>query len=193
MQSADDQLSAGLTKHGATLAPFVVAGQTYKPADVITTLQTRKNTATNVATTRSSWRAAVAADRNERAQTAPLIAGVKQSLQVTYAGSVDTLADFGLEPRKKAVVSPETRVASAAKAKATRTARRTMGSVQKKAVKGDVANVTVTPLISPPPQPAATSSPSPAATSSPSPAATSSPSPTATSSSATTTGAAAHS
>jgi hypothetical protein len=45
---------------------------------------------------------------------------------------VDALATFGLTPRKPRVVSPEARVAAAAKAKATRAARHTMGKKQKK-------------------------------------------------------------
>jgi hypothetical protein len=47
-------------------------------------------------------------------------------------------------------VTPEQKVAAAAKLKATRAARHTAGSVQKKAVKGDVTGVIVTPVTSAP-------------------------------------------
>ena len=63
-----------------------------------------------------------------------------------FAGLFDTLADFGLSPRKVAVVSPEARVAAVAKTKATRAARHTMGAKQKKAIQGDVTGVLITPI-----------------------------------------------
>jgi hypothetical protein len=50
---------------------------------------------------------------------------------VALAGSIDGLADFGLTPRKVRVLTPEKKAIAAAKAKATRAARGTKGSVQK--------------------------------------------------------------
>jgi hypothetical protein len=88
----------------------------------------------------------VQAERDERAKSRALVTGVRQALQAAFADSAETLAKYGLKPRKKPVVSPQTRVAAAAKAKATRAARHTMGSNQKKAVKGDVTAVSVTPV-----------------------------------------------
>jgi len=134
-------LNAGLTKHASTLTSFMIAGKTIKTADVITALQSRQNTAKAVESARATWQAAVAADRTERSQSNAIVSGVKQSLQVMFAGSVDTLADFGLTPRKPHVVSPEAKVAAAAKAKATRAARHTGGTKQKAAIKGSLDGV----------------------------------------------------
>ena len=164
-QTADAKLSAGLIKHAPTLSSFTIAGTVVKTVDVITVLQSRQNTAKAVEPARSVWQAAVAADRNERAQSKALLSGVKQALQVMFAGSTETLADFGLAPRKARVVLPAVKVAAAAKAKATREARHTMGTKQKAQVKGalDGVNLVVTAQPSPTASPAATASPTPTA------------------------------
>ncbi len=78
---------------------------------------------------------------------------MKQTLLVFYAGQVQTLTDFGLTARKTPVVSPETMVAAAAKAKATRAARHTLGKKQKAKITGTV--VTTAPAVPPPATPPA--------------------------------------
>jgi len=145
-QAADASLSTGLVKHEPTLASFTIAGATVKTTDVVTTLQSRQNSAKAVESTRAIWQAAVAADRSLRAQSNATVSGVKQVLHVMFAGSPDTLADFGLTPRKARVITPEVKVAAAAKAKATRAARHTMGAQQKAGIKGalDGVNLVVT-------------------------------------------------
>jgi hypothetical protein len=61
---------------------------------------------------------------------------MRQALLVAFADQVDVLADFGLTGRKTRVVTPEEKVTAAAKARATRAARHTMGKRQKAAIKG---------------------------------------------------------
>ena len=68
---------------------------------------------------------------------------------MAFAGQMDTLADFGLTARAKHVATPEEKIASAAKAKATRAARHTMGSKQKAAIKGTVTPTAPTTAASP--------------------------------------------
>jgi hypothetical protein len=119
--------------------------------DIITTLQTRVQVSKNVAPARATWLAAVEADRDERAKSQTLVGALKQSLLVFFAGQSDTLADFGLTARKTPVVSPETRVAAAVKAKATREARHTLGPKQKAKIKGTVP--TTAPATDPPATP----------------------------------------
>jgi hypothetical protein len=156
--TADQLLAAGLSKHAATIPPIFIAGATVPSKDVITTLQSRVATALNVPPARATWLAAVQADRDERAKSEPLVSALKQSLLVFFAGQIDTLADFGLTGRKAPVVSPEVRVAAAAKAKATREARHTAGKNQKAKIKGTVTPTepaTATPATSPAAAPAA--------------------------------------
>lgn len=148
-QTADQSLIDGLNEHAQALATVMIGGKAYKPSDLTPVLQARITASKAVAPAKSAWLEALAAYRNELATTKPLIDGLRQALLVAFAGSPATLADFGLTPRKVAVISPTTRVEAAAKAKATREARGTKGSVQKKAVKGNVSGVTVTPVTTP--------------------------------------------
>jgi sulfite reductase beta subunit-like hemoprotein len=132
--TADQNLADGLGKHAATIMSIMVGGASVATTDIVTALQARIATAKVATSARAIWQAAVQADRDERAKTKTLVSVTKQTLLGSFAGQVDTLADFGLTPRKARVVSPEALVAAAAKAKATRAARHTMGKKQKKAV-----------------------------------------------------------
>jgi len=159
-------LIAGLQKHSATLPSLMIGGTSYPTDTLVATLQSRLATAAAVASTRATWQTAVQADRDERTKTQTVVSGVRQALHVAFAGSVSALADFGLTPRKPAAPrTPEQKAASVAKAKATRAARNTMGSNQKKAVKGNVTGVNIVPVVAETPAtpPAHPASPAPAA------------------------------
>jgi hypothetical protein len=72
-------------------------------------------------------------------------------LILMFANAPDTLAVFGLKPPKARVpLTTAQRAAKTAKAEATRIARGTASKKQKAAIKGNVAGVTITPLITPP-------------------------------------------
>ena len=100
-----------------------------------------------VAAAAATWHGAIQTDQAAAEQMKPLVATVKQVLLAAYSTQLDVLGDFGLTPRKKPVVSPATRTAAALKAKATREARGTKGSVQKAAI---TAPVTITPATATP-------------------------------------------
>jgi len=169
-QAADQKMIDGFNKHAQTVPSLLIAGTSFKPADIITVLQTRLSTANAAQSTRATWQNAVKADKDERAKTKTLVDGVRQALLVALSASIDALADFGLSPRKVRVLTPEQKAVAAAKAKATRKARGTMGKVQKKGVKGAVtATLVVTPQSGS--QPAVTA-PAPATTPAPAPAPT---------------------
>ncbi|MGH7435879.1 MAG: hypothetical protein ACRENE_09410 [Polyangiaceae bacterium] len=176
-QAADQKLIDGFTKHAANLTSMVIGNTTIKATDVVAVLQGRLATASTVLATRATWQSAVKADRDERAKTKPYVDGVKQALQVVFSGSIDGLGDFGLTARKPRVITPEQKAIAAAKAKATREARGTKGSVQKKAVKGNVtATLVVTPVDAP--KPVTAPAPTPATTAPQAPAPANAPAPT---------------
>jgi hypothetical protein len=136
--AADQSLLDGINKHSATMPTVIVAGAAVPLKDITTTLQARIEAAKNVTPAKATWQVAVAADRDQRAKSKTLVTVLKQTLVLHFDGQVETLADFGLTGRKTTVVSPETRVAAAAKAKATRAARHTMGKKQKAKIKAAV-------------------------------------------------------
>jgi hypothetical protein len=142
--AADQHLIDGLTNVTSTIPSFMVGGASVATKDVVTTLQARLATATAAESARVAWLTAVQADRDERAKTKTLVSVVKQTLLQSFVGQADTLATFGLTPRKPRVVKPETKVVAAAKAKATREARHTMGKKQKAKIKGTLDSSVVT-------------------------------------------------
>src|SRR5262249_11740576 len=108
--------------------------------------------------TRATWRATVQSDRDERTKSRAFVSGLRQALHVAFGASIDTLADFGLKPRKTpAQRTPAEKAAAAAKAKATRAARHTMGRKQKAQIKGAApVPAPATPPSAPTPPPAPT-------------------------------------
>jgi len=73
-----------------------------------------------------------------------------QALKQVLGKSSPLLGDFGLNVTQRKVPTTETRLLAKAKSAATRKARNTLGSVQKKAVKGlGVTSVTVSPNAEP--------------------------------------------
>ena len=154
-QDGDQKLIDGLNKHNQTIPSLIIGGTSYTTAAIVAVLQKRIDSAKTVVSSRATWQADVKADRDERTQTKTFVSGLRQALQVAFAGSIDTLADFGLKPRKaRAPRTPEEKAAAAAKAKATRAARHTMGSKQKAKVKGTA------PQAAPAPSPSPATSPS---------------------------------
>jgi hypothetical protein len=152
----------GFNKHSASLPTMQVAGTLYKTADLITIIQARLALSNSVQTTKAAWQSAVKLDEDDP-KTRIFYSGLRQAIQAAFAGSIESLADFGLAPRKAHVLTADEKVQSAAKAKATRTARHTMGKVQKQAIKGTVPTApatapvaTTTPVVVT--QPSATSS-----------------------------------
>jgi hypothetical protein len=137
--AADQRLIDGFNKNGAALPAIAIAGTTTTTKDIIATLQGRIDSAREVLSTRATWQAAVQADRLEHDRTKAYVSGLRQTLLVALAGKIDTLADFGLTPRKVHAATPEENLARTQKILATRAARHTMGSRQKAAIKGTVS------------------------------------------------------
>jgi len=142
---AAQKLVDGLNKNAAAIPSIVIDGAVLTTKDIVGTLQSRIDEASTVLSTRATWQAAVQADRVGRDKAKPFVSGLRQALLVAFASKIDTLADFGLTPRKVHVASPEANLARTQKALATRAARHTMGSRQKKAIKGTIAPTALAP------------------------------------------------
>jgi hypothetical protein len=163
-QAADQAMIDGFTKHQATIPASLLIGGTPVPtATIISTLQVRIAARAAVAPAKASYQAVVKANVDERTKSQALVSGAREAIKLMFAGQVDTLADFGLKPRKApAPRTPQQKAASVAKAKATRAARHTMGSVQKSKVTGANPQGDGTPAPSPSPAPAAAPAAAPA-------------------------------
>jgi hypothetical protein len=137
--AADQRLIDGFNRNGAAIPPILIAGTTATTNDIIATLQGRIDASRQVLSARATWQAAVQADRLEQEKTKRFLSGLRQTLLVAFDGKIDTLADFGLAPRRVHVATPEENLARTQKILATRAARHTMGSKQKAAIKGTVS------------------------------------------------------
>jgi len=155
-QQADDQaLIDGFTKHAATLPSLLIGGVQIPTTTIISTLQSRIAARAAVAPAKATYQALVKADQDERASSQALVSGAKQAIGLMFAGQITTLAEFGRKPRKvPAPRTPAEKAASAAKAKATREARHTMGAVQKAQITGATPQGTTAPVTAPTEAPA---------------------------------------
>ncbi len=86
--------------------------------------------------TNRAWRKAVADRDLRRQQDAPVFAALKGYVQATFGKSSQTVAEFGYKPAGAIVKSVESKAAAVGKLRATRTARHTMGSKQRRSIKG---------------------------------------------------------
>jgi hypothetical protein len=150
VQARDAQLIAGIQKHLQNAAPIGLDGTAYAPADLIKLFQSEIDAVNAAVSMRGTYKDAVTLERNVRAQVRRLRVAFQQFVRLLYGAASSKLADFGLAPTKTPKRTPTTSVTAAAKSKATRTARHTMGPKKKLAVKGTIE------------VPAPTSAPSPA-------------------------------
>jgi hypothetical protein len=80
------------------------------------------------------------------------MAALMQYVRLTFSGSPDVLADFGLKPRKAPTpLTAEQKAAANAKRQATRAARGITTKAAKQAKTGNVIGVSITPVLAGPP------------------------------------------
>jgi hypothetical protein len=139
------RLLTGTREHLASTGPLVFGGGTYTPGQIETALQTIIDLRAAVEEAKAATKAKLAV---EGARVPPLhdqMSAYVAFVRARFGNAPDVLADFGLKPRKaQTPLSVDQQTAAAAKRAATRIARHTMGSRQKKRVKGTVTT-TVTP------------------------------------------------
>jgi hypothetical protein len=107
-------------------------------------------------TSNLAWRTDVQAERAGEQEVAPKRAGLKAILTGRFGKSGTTMTKFGFEPAKPGVKTPLVKTTAAVKARATRAARSTKGSVQRQEVTGNVTGVVVTPVTTGTPEPPVT-------------------------------------
>ena len=104
-------------------------------------------------------KAKLAAEGAQAPALLSLMAALVQFVKLSFSGSPDVLADFGLKPKKaRTPMTAEQKAAANAKRKATREARGITTKAAKKAKTGNVVGVTITPVVAP-----VAANPSPAA------------------------------
>jgi hypothetical protein len=141
-----EKLIAGTNKHFASAPQLAFASATFTPAQVTASLQTIVNLRNDVDTAKATAKAKLAAEKTQAPTLHSFMAALESFVRATFSNSPDILADFGLTKKARTPLTVEKKAAAAAKRKATRAARHTMGAIQKKDVKGTVTGVLVTPI-----------------------------------------------
>jgi hypothetical protein len=91
----------GLTKHTQTITQLVIAGVVMPTSDVIAKVEVRIDQAKAAQSSKAVWQSAVKTDKTSGVASRQFVSALKQTLLAAFTGQVDTLADFGLTPRKR--------------------------------------------------------------------------------------------
>jgi hypothetical protein len=161
------QLVAGARKHftnGGQVLGIAGALANVTVDQAVAELQELGEYRAAAAAAQATARDRVQAEREAMPRLVAFMNAFETLVRVTFGADTTALADFGLQPRKRATPKTATEKAvAAAKRKATREARGTKGPKAKKAVHGNVmANLVVTP-VAPPAEGPAVPTPAPAA------------------------------
>lgn len=139
----------------------MLPGGSYTSAQIVERLQTIVDRRNDVNAAKAVTKARLAAESADMPSARIFMDALVTFTKAAFGTAPDVLADFGLQTKERATTTVEAKAAAAAKRQATRAARHTMGSQQKKSVKGAVTGILVTPITAP--QPVATASGSPSA------------------------------
>ncbi len=139
-------LIVGFKKNLAS-SPLTISGKSYSAAQSVAFLQSCLDAVNTVADAEGKLADARKAEKAYWATNTRTLKAFRALVALMFADNVNTLADFGMEPKKpRKVMSAETLLLRAAKSRATRAKRRTMGKRQKAAIKGDVTGVDIKPV-----------------------------------------------
>jgi len=164
VQARDAQIIVGVHKNLQNVPSLPLGGAALTPDELVKLVQSRIDLAHAIGVAKANWLAQLDSGKALNAKLSPVVKGLRQYVINAFGEASPVLADFGFTAPKKRVLTPEQKAAAAAKAKATRAARHTMGKVQKKDVKGTVA--TAAPqgdaITVPAPTPSVAATPTPA-------------------------------
>ena len=145
----NNNVTAGIDKN--ITGNVTVGGVAYTPAQLKAAFQAQTTALQTSEAARKQWENDVVAAKAVNKTVNALYASFHSYLVGQYGKTaVAVLADFGMSTPKTTAPTAVTKAAAVVKRTATRKARNTMGSVQKKGVKGDVTGIVVTPVTSPP-------------------------------------------
>ncbi|MGH7269037.1 MAG: hypothetical protein ACREJ3_01290 [Polyangiaceae bacterium] len=159
------QFIAGTEKHLTNGTQVPLVGGSFTPAQITSKLQALVTLRGDVDAAKATTKAKVATETANMPALRTFMSAFESFVKAAYGTSPDVLADFGIHPKPRVQLTVEAKVVAAAKRKATRAARHTMGAKQKMGVKGAVTGVLVTPITAATPTVVAPSSPMAPATS----------------------------
>src|SRR5262249_22551514 len=119
-------------------------GAVYTVTALIALLQSFVQLREAVEAAQAAVKERLAAEHAQSPSLLAIIGAFEMFVRATFGNSPETLADFGIPPRKERTpLTAEQLVAAVARREATREARHTLGKQQRKAIKGAAVTVTV--------------------------------------------------
>jgi hypothetical protein len=155
------QFVNGMKLHLLPLKTVTINQVVYQVADLIAKIEADIASSDAAEKGHADWIQLVDEERASHAEIDPVISSTTQIVRVQFGNTEaaqSILADFGMTPHKKGVVTPKVKVAAADKARATRALLHTAGPKQKQTAKAEAA---AHPAAPEPPVPAAPPSPQP--------------------------------
>jgi hypothetical protein len=123
---------------------YPLAGGRHTPADLVARLTAIVHAYEAIAPALAHYLMAVRSAHALKADSRALLRDLKYALQIRASDDHEALARYGLAPRRTpGPKTPEVKLASAEKARATRAARHTMGKRQRARIKGVVEGPSV--------------------------------------------------
>jgi hypothetical protein len=138
-QGKDQQVITGIQKDLSTMSSLPLGGETFTPVTLMAFVQSRIDAANQVVVAKANWQNAAKIYATINTKATIVVHDLKQLVIGAFGATSSKLADFGFTPRKVVVLTPDQKVAAAAKRAATRKARGTLGPKAKLAVTGTVA------------------------------------------------------
>jgi len=138
-QAHDAQVIVGIERHLQNVSSLALVGTTFTPAELVKLIQSRIDSTNAAAAARANLHLASEAHKQLSAHVTQVIHGLRQVVLNMFGSASPVLADFGFSAPKKPQLTPEQKAAAAAKRKATREARHTLGRKQKAKIHGAVA------------------------------------------------------
>jgi len=157
LKTRDTSVMAGIDKH--ITSSITVNGTAYTPAALKAVFQSQITAIDANQALRKQLSDGVANTKTLAKTVDTMFQLLRSALIGQYGKSANAiLNDFGMTvPKVPGAKTVEAKAIAQAKRTATRAARHTMGSVQKKSVKGNVVGITVTPVVAGTPAPAPSS------------------------------------
>jgi hypothetical protein len=142
----NQQLEGALPKYFAKKT-FELLGETWTTVQVMTELESEDTLIAAAIKAHADWQAAASAARAKTTANDQLRSELKNAVKSSLGANSAALAEFGIVVKARKPRTPQVNLVAAAKAKATRLARNTLGPKARLQVKGVAATSTAAPAV----------------------------------------------
>jgi hypothetical protein len=136
-QAGDQKILEGIAT-SLPKGPLYLGSKTYTPTSLSAFVQRRIDLANSVEKAKAAWLEAIRSYKTHHAETRVVVDDLRHLVIGAYGVTSPKLADFGFAPPKRYTLTQEQKALAVERRNATRKARKTMGSRQKKAITGEV-------------------------------------------------------